>query len=156
MGAATPQSELLLLTDIVASSADDGMADRLHDLAHDGGLEILTIQEGDARRHRLRVTTDKGTECAIALPRDRHLSDGDLLLLEPARAIVVRLGEVAWLRLLPRDAAVALRLGYHAGNLHWRVRFEGDALLVALDGERQAYLDRLEEFLSQSEIEVCR
>ena len=35
------------------------------------------------------------------------------------------------------------KLGYHAGNLHWRVRFAGEALLVALEAPMDDYLARL-------------
>ena len=145
---------MLYLTEIVARTADTGIAERLHALEHDGGLERLVLPERDAQRRRLRATTDRGTDCAIALPRTAQLRDGDVLLLEPDRAIVVRLGVERWLRLQPRDAAAAMRLGYHAGNLHWRVRFDGGCLLVALDGPREDYLARLAELLSAGEVEV--
>jgi len=46
----------------------------------------------------------------------------------------------------PAAAAAALRLGYHAGNLHWRVRFDGADLMVALEGPEARYRDRLAEF----------
>mgnify|MGYP006140052353 CR=1 FL=1 len=46
--------------------------------------------------------------------------------LAEARAVIVRVEPEAWLRLRPADAAAALAVGYHAGNLHWRVRFEGE------------------------------
>lgn len=154
MSGTSPSADLLLLTAVLANRHDAGMADRLHALAHDGRLEHLVIAKRDAQRRRLRLTTDKGTECAIALPRDRKLRHGDVLLLEDTRAIVVRIGEEQWLRLMPRDAAVAVRLGYHAGNLHWRVRFDGADLMVSIEGPRQSYLDRLVEFLEAGEIEV--
>ena len=76
------------------------------------------------------------------------------MLLELERAIVVRVDVERWLRVLPRDAAVALRLGYHAGYLHWRVRFEGTDLLILLEGTRENFLARLQEFLLAHEIEI--
>ena len=39
------------------------------------------------------------------------------------------------------------RLGYHAGNLHWRVRFEGEILFVALEGRPEDYVARLQELI---------
>ena len=47
------------------------------------------------------------------------------------------------MRLQPRAIADAIELGYHAGNLHWRVRFAGEALLVAIDASMDDYLARL-------------
>ncbi len=70
---------------------------------------------------------------AIALPRDQKLFDGAVLLLDADRALVVRVDRQHWLQLQPRSLADAIELGYHAGNLHWRVRFADEALLVALE-----------------------
>ncbi len=119
------------------------MAEKLHRLSHGGRLEEIRLSAADTARKRLRVTTDKGTDCAIALNRDASLENGSVLLLEDERAIVVRMVETKWLRIAPADAAAALELGYFAGNLHWRVRFDGGVLEIALEGPEQNYLDRL-------------
>ena len=47
------------------------------------------------------------------------------------------------LRLRAKNLPDALELGYHAGNLHWRVRFADGALLVALEAPAEDYLVRL-------------
>lgn len=135
---------------IVGYASDTVVAERLHDLKHKEAVEYVILQREDTLRHRLRVHSDKGTECLIALPRDVHLSDGAVLLLEAGRAIVVRMAEEQWLVLRPADMSSAVELGYFAGNLHWRVRFDGPLLCIALEGPEQDYLDRLQPFL-QSE-----
>ena len=145
---------MILLNEILGSASDPAFADQLHIISHEGGLEYLEVTHRDAQRRRLRGKTDQGTDCALALPRDIQLSNGDVLLFKSGRAIVVRVDVERWLRLLPRDAAVALRIGYHAGNLHWRVRFEGSDLLIMLEGAREDYLARLQEFLVAREIEI--
>lgn len=128
---------------ILGRRDDTEIAHRLHRLEHRHAVDVLTIPSGDVARRRLRATTAAGEEIAVALPRDQTLFDGAVLVLDEAHALVVRVGEQRWLRLVARDKADALELGYHAGNLHWRVRFEGEALLVALDGPADAYLVRL-------------
>lgn len=145
---------MILLNEILGSASDPAFADRLHSISHEGGLEYLEVTHRDAQRRRFRGKTDQGTDCGLTLPRDIQLSNGDVLLLEPERAIVVRVDVEHWLRLLPRDAAAALRIGYHAGNLHWRVRFAGADLLIMLEGPREDYLARLQEFLLAREIEI--
>jgi urease accessory protein len=45
-------------------------------------------------------------------------------------------------------------LGYHAGNLHWRVRFQGEVLFVALEGRPEDYTARLGEMISARRIGV--
>ena len=134
---------VLHLNRIVGNSSASEMAEQLHRLSHDGGLEEIHLSAADTARKRLSVTTDKGTDCAIALNRDAKLENGSVLLLEDARAIVVRMLETKWLRIAPADSAAALELGYFAGNLHWRVRFDGALLEIALEGPEQNYLDRL-------------
>ena len=134
------------ITRILGFASEPELAERLHALDHAGRVEILPLEQQDVHRRRLRATTDRGTECLIALPRDRALGDGAVLVLEDERAIVVRLAEERWLALVPRDAVAALELGYFAGNLHWRVRFEASRLLIALEGPEEDYLTRLAPF----------
>ena len=98
------------------------------------------------------MTTDRGTSCVIALPRGERLYNGAVLALEESRAIVVRVAGESWLRLRPVSVADALRLGYHAGNLHWRVRFDGEDLLVALEGPEADYVARLTELVEEGRI----
>ena len=140
------------VTEILGFASDPALAERLHLMSHAGRVEHLTLAQEDVHRRRLRASTDRGTECLIALPRDQALGDGAVLMLEEARAVVVRLAEERWLALAPRDSAAALELGYFAGNLHWRVRFEGKRLLVALEGPEEDYLDRLQPFLEDGRV----
>jgi len=135
------------ITGIIGFAGDPALAERLHEIGHSDGIEQLVLDSDDVHRRRLRVRTDKGTDCLIALPPDQPLGDGAVLVLEKDRAIVVRLAEQHWLKLAPRDAAAALELGYFAGNLHWRVKFQDAQLLVALEGPKADYLARLGLFL---------
>ncbi|MBB3904715.1 urease accessory protein UreE [Methylobacterium brachythecii] len=128
---------------ILGRRDDTEIAHRLHHLEHHHAVDVLTIPSSDVARRRLRATTVGGEEVAVALSRDQTLFDGAVLVLDEGHALVVRVGEQSWLRLVARDKADALELGYHAGNLHWRVRFDGEALLVALDGPVDDYLVRL-------------
>ncbi|MCY4608173.1 MAG: urease accessory protein UreE [bacterium] len=143
---------MLKLTGIVGMASDVDLGGTLHDLAHEDRVETIVLDRRDMLRKRLRTVTDKGTDCAIALPRATTLEDGAVLLLEADRAIVIRASVETWLHLKPEDAAAALELGYHAGNLHWRVAFHGSLLAVALEGPRKDYLARLDAFLADGRI----
>lgn len=139
---------MLKLENILGASTDPQIAARLHDLGHAGQVEYLTLSEDDTHRHRLRATTDAGTECAVVLGRADHLYNGAVLMLTSERAVVVRMRETEWLNLAPRDTAAALEIGYFAGNMHWAVRFEGALLRIVLQGPVKGYLARLEPYLS--------
>ena len=139
---------MLRLNGILGSASDPEFFDRLHHLKHEGNVEHIIIGPEDAARHRLRLKTDAGTECAISLPRDQRLANGSILLMEADRAIIVTMREEEVLKLRPADAAAALELGYFAGNMHWAVRFAGDDLHILLQGPVDAYLARLDWLLA--------
>src|SRR5260370_6554592 len=123
---------MLLIERVLGSRLEPAFSTRIHELQQRGAIDLLRVRAADVARRRLRATAREGAEVAIALPRDQQLFDGGVLLIEPDRAIVVRVAEERWLRLQPRAIADAIELGYHAGNLHWRVPFAGEAPLLAL------------------------
>jgi urease accessory protein len=143
---------MMTITAIVGTESDPSLADRLHHLEHEDRVETLIIGEEDAARRRLRGTTDKGTDIAIALASGDRLTDGAVLFIDASRAIVLRTAEPRWLRLTPRDADAALEAGYCAGNHHWKVRFEPGALLIATQGPAEHYVDRLEPLVRSGRI----
>lgn len=146
---------MTLLINQIVSYADVVQTSReLDRLAATGRVEYLVVPSADVSRHRLRLVTDSGTECMVALPRGEHLSDGAVLLLEANRAVVARVQVRAWLGLRVCDAATGLRLGHLAGHLHWAVQFHGDELRVALDDSEQSYLDRLDCYLKDGSVTV--
>ena len=143
---------MLHIDSVVGNRTEPAIRERLHHLEHRGSVDEVTLATADMARRRLRTTTRAGAELAIALPRDQKLFDGAVLLLEADRAIVVRSAAERWLRLVPRSIADAVALGYHAGNLHWRVRFEGEALLVALEGPVDDYTARLGDLMADRRV----
>jgi urease accessory protein len=143
---------MMTITAIVGTASDPALAEKLHHLEHDDKVETLVVGEEDAARRRLRGTTDKGTEIAIALAPGERLVDGAVLFIDASRAIVVRTAEPRWLRITPRDADAALEAGYCAGNHHWKVRFEPGALLIGTQGPAEHYVDRLEPLVRSGRI----
>lgn len=134
---------MILIERVLGSRLDPDLSHRLHHLEHHGRVDVLTLPPAELARRRFRATSTAGEEVAIALPRDEALYDGAVLRLDDDGALVVRVDTQHWLRLQPRSIADALELGHHAGNLHWRVRFGGEALLVALEAPAADYLERL-------------
>jgi urease accessory protein len=145
---------VLRITGILGNARQPELAERLHRLEHEGRVDRVTLKGADLARHRLRVTTEQGTECAIALPRTEVLEHGSVLALSEERAIVVELEELGWLALEASDAASALRLGFLAGHHHWRVRFDGTVLRVAMDEGPEPYLARVREQLESGQVRL--
>lgn len=137
-----------IFTDILGESDDPALAGPLHRLEHAEAVDELLIPRADLARRRLRAMTAKGADIAIALPREVQLFDGAVLHCDDDNALIVRVEAEHWLRVRPSSAKSALRLGYHAGNLHWRVRFDGTDLMVALEGPADRYRDRLADMIA--------
>ncbi len=138
---------MLKLEHIIGHATEPGIAEQLHLIAHGDGVEYVALDPHDTARRRIRITTDRGTDCAIAIDRSQRLDNGAVLLLESQRAIVVRVTDQTWLRLEPRDTAAALELGYWIGNLHWRVQFYGARIQIAIEGPVQTYRERLVDYV---------
>jgi urease accessory protein len=145
---------MLVLNKIIGHSTDQSVAEQLHDVSHHGIVEHLVLSKDDVLRRRLRMKTDKGTECAIQLSRNEMLSNGAVLLLEDKKAIVVQMAKVEYLCLRPTSVAAALEVGYFCGNMHWKVDFEGDLLRIMLSGPKERYIERIFHFISDVKIEL--
>jgi urease accessory protein len=145
---------MLKLTRVLGNAAQPALADRLHRLAHQDAVEYITLRPEDVARRRLHVHTDRGTETAIALGRTERLESGAVLLLEPDRAVVVRLEAPRWIGLRPRDAVAALEVGYTAGNMHWKVRFEGQTLWVRAEGDLATYRARVAHLIADGRADL--
>jgi urease accessory protein len=143
-----------LIERVLGGSHDEALAEALHRLEHRDAVDTLTIKNAEIDRRRFRATTVRGEDIAVALPRDQTLHDGAVLVLEPDHALVVRVATPRWLRFVPRDAAAAVELGYNAGNLHWRVKFDGPVLMVAVEGPASAYQTRLHRLIESGAVTV--
>ncbi len=144
---------MLRLHGIIGKADDPAYSGLVHELEHANGIELLFVPPADAGRKRFRSATDRGTDCAVSLDRDEELVDGALLYLDPQRAIIARFGEQEIWRLRPTGQDAALKLGWNAGNLHWRVRFDGDVLHILLDAPLHTYRARILALLESGEVE---
>src|ERR1700686_1193021 len=145
---------MLRIDRVLGSRLETAFSEAIHRLDHPGGGDVVNPPVAALDPRRLLATTRAGEELAIALPRDQKLFDGAVLLIDGKRAIVVRAATERWMRLEPRSISDAIELGYHAGNLHWRVRFQGEVLFVALEGRPEDYTARLGEMISERRVGV--
>jgi urease accessory protein len=143
---------MLRLHGVIGHETDARHHSWLHALSHRHGIELLFVPPDEAGRKRFRLATDQGTDCAVSLDRGDALVDGALLYIDEQRAIIARFGRQQVWRLRAANAAAALKLGWNAGNLHWRVRFEGDCLVVLLERPLEEYRARITSLLEGGEI----
>jgi urease accessory protein len=138
---------MLRIGHIIGSRLEPAYSEKLHRLELRNAVDELRLPPDHLDRQELTATTRGGRDVAIALPRHERLFDGAVLLLNDDGAVVVRAAGQRWLRLQPRSISDAIELGYHVGNLGWRVRFEGDVLFVAMQGRSENYVVRLGELI---------
>lgn len=145
---------MIICERIAGNESDPAIALRLHQIEHVGQLHTFILAAEDMQRHRLRGKTDRGLECAIALPRDVALADGAVLHLADDIAIVVRAAPTRWISFTPRDAVSALELGYIAGNMHWKVRFEGETITVAQWAAEADIVSRVQHLIDAGQVSM--
>jgi urease accessory protein len=135
----------LNITHVLGSRLEPAFSEKISRLEHQSAVDEVELSGAELERFQFLATTRGGQELAIALPRHQRLFDGAILLLDDSRAVVVRAAGQRWLRLEPRSIGDAIELGYHVGKLGWRIRFEGEVLLVAIEGRAENYAVRLGE-----------
>jgi urease accessory protein len=145
---------MLRIDRVLGSRLEPQFSADLDRLEQRGAIDIVNVPGADLGRRRLLMTTRAGEELAIALPQHQQLFDGAILLIDADRAIVVRSATERWLRLEPRSISDAIELGHHVGKLHWRVRFGGEVLLVALEGRLEDYTARLDDLIASRRVAV--
>ena len=107
-------------------------------------LDEVTIDERDARKSRLRLSTLKGQEIGLLLPRGAELLEGDVFAVEEENSKVlihISLQEVMVLTPLaslhPQERwAWAVRLGHVLGNQHWPVAVAGEQIFTPVTVDR--------------------
>ena len=92
-GASDRKRAVVRVNAVLGFASDPALAEQLHELGHAGRVEHLMLAQEDVHRRRLRASTDQETDGRRALPREQTLGDGAVLVLEEARAVVVRLAE---------------------------------------------------------------
>jgi urease accessory protein len=136
---------MLRIGHVIGSRLEPAYSEKLQLLENRNAVDEIELAPGDLDRREFSAVTRSGRELMISLPRHERLFDGAVLMLDDHRAIVVRAAGQRWLRLAPRSIGDAIELGYHIGNLGWRVRFEREVLLVAIEGRAENYMVRLGE-----------
>jgi urease accessory protein len=134
---------MILVETVLGNERDEPWLTRLREARADP----LHLDQWQAQKNRFRLKTEAGTELAVALQRDSHLHDGDILAWDEATctAIVarVRLQDVLVIHLrelLGNDQQTLVRtcfeLGHALGNQHWPAVVKGTTVYVPLTVDR--------------------
>lgn len=132
---------------ILGNTDDEELAAQIADHEAAGTLERVVIEPGERKRSRLRVETDAGTD--LGLVPDGDLRSGDVLLLEPGRAVIVEFEQrEAAVVDLPEPTERALgrmvELGHRVGNQHWDLAVHDGAIYLPVAADRHIVENVLE------------
>lgn len=111
-------------------------------------VDVLELDQWQAQKNRFRLKTKSGAEVAVALDRNTHLHDGDILCWDDstrtAIAVRISLKDVLVIQLdaMLTDPAETLartcfELGHALGNQHWPAVVKGTTVYVPLTVDRQ-------------------
>ena len=126
----------------------------IHNLELEEAVDTIRLNADDLSRRRFTSETTFGKTVGISLPRSLKLFDGAVLEISERYCLMVKVEPENWLRLEVQSADVALRLGYFAGNLHWAVKFDQNSLSVAIRGNVNSYLDRINNVFTDCEVKI--
>ena len=89
-------------------------------IGHDtsGEADSITLSYAERTKSRLRITTDKGSEAGLFLPRGTILNNGDFLRGEDGLIVKVYAASETVSSASTRDPLLLSRACYHLGNRH--------------------------------------
>lgn len=126
---------------------------RARQLAASGdAFDTVTLTHADRHRRHIRLTTDGGTAFLLDLAQARALRDGDRLVLDDGRLVLVRAAPEDLLEVRAADPVALARLAWHLGNRHTPVQVMPGCLRLAADH----VLEHLLRDHLGAQVEPCR
>lgn len=99
----------------------------------DNPADVITLDEFDRNRRRLRMVSDNGIEFLLDLPEARLLLNGDGLVLENGEVIEVRAKPEKLYEVRGRDRRHLMRLIWQIGNRHLACEIHEHAVRIRED-----------------------
>lgn len=103
----------------------------------------VTLDYDGRWRRRVALSTDDGLPFLLDLPEASDLRDGDALMLEDGRHILVRAAPEPLAAVAAPTLQALARLAWHLGNRHLPVAIEADRLLIRRDAVIEHMLEHL-------------
>lgn len=135
---------MILVESVQGNERDPSWASRLSGAT----IDVLSLDQWQAQKNRLRCKTTGGVELAISLERNMHLHDGDILTWDESsrRATLARI-QLKDVMVVKLDgvlggtpeliARTCVELGHALGNQHWPAVMKGTAVYVPLTVDRK-------------------
>lgn len=96
-------------------------------------IETIYLDSDDMLKRILRVISDHNREYGISIEGGKRLEDGDLLLNEDKKLIVVKVNNDDVLVIKPTSINEMGRIAHSLGNRHLPAQFENDTMIIQYD-----------------------
>jgi len=101
--------------------------------------DVVTLDHDGRHRRRIRLTAEGGHDILLDLPDVPDLRDGDGIVLEDGRHVLVRAAREPLMDIHAGDPAHLARIAWHIGNRHLaaeiapgRIRIRADHVIAAM------------------------
>jgi urease accessory protein len=95
--------------------------------------DSVTLDHEHRHRRRIRLTSDGDLEFLLDLDKASGLDDGDALMLEDGRLILVKAAAQKLLQIKAENPLRLLRVAWHVGNRHTPAEITADAIYIEED-----------------------
>ena len=95
--------------------------------------DSVTLDHEHRHRRRIRLTSDGDLEFLLDLDKASGLGDGDALMLEDGRLILVKAAAQKLLEIKAENPLRLLRVAWHVGNRHTPAEITADAIYIEED-----------------------
>ena len=109
----------------------------------DAAKDSLTLDFDARHRRRLTLTTTRGEQILLDLPKAVAMADGDGLRLEDGRWLLVAAAPETLIEVRGGDAASLARIAWHLGNRHLPAEIVGGVIRIRPDHVIEAMLGQL-------------
>ena len=123
---------------------DQKLREKYDDFCSRNLRETVKITRSESSRVRMRKVSDKGTDVALILPQGAQLRDGDIIMLEPDKLIIIEIEpeNVAMVEIeknIEQDhiTEVLVTVGHTIGNLHRPIKLEGNKIYFPIQADAE-------------------
>lgn len=95
--------------------------------------DSLTLDYDNRHRRRIKLTTDRGAELLLDLPKAVAMAHGDGLRLEDGRWLTVLAAPEALVEVRVGDATQLAKIAWHVGNRHFPAQLLDGAIRIRPD-----------------------
>jgi urease accessory protein len=95
--------------------------------------DSVTLDHEHRLRRRIRLTSDGDLEFLLDLDKATSVDDGDALMLEDGRLILVKAAAQKLLKIKAENPLRLLRVAWHIGNRHTPAEITAEAIYIEED-----------------------